>query len=100
MTFFFGTVFAVVWLAAAQASTLGRASASTLRTTVVDLRISEVSLRQSETFAMDVTAGHPRLTHVLFENGGHGRRPTEKDVSLFDVANELLQVCGREQLGS
>src|SRR2546421_2461905 len=57
LTFFFCTVFATDCWEAAHASTLGKASASTLTTTVTDLRIGFVSLDEGEAFGVDVTAG-------------------------------------------
>src|SRR5205085_11400761 len=92
LTFFFCTVFATDCWEAAHASTLGKASASTLRTTVTDLRIGFVSLDEGEAFGVDVTAGDARAAQVLLENGGNRRRPAEEDDSHTDVMHELIEM--------
>src|SRR5512133_3428947 len=86
----------LVFVVAAATSATGSASPALVKTSVIALRMSVLSL-EGELLGMDQAGGNLGPAHVPFERVGHRGRAADVDLALGDVRHELAQVAGREE---
>src|SRR4051812_18531236 len=92
-------VLAVCAVADAHAFALGNATAVAPSIAAIALRIgrSPFVSGKRESFDMKMAAGHARREQVATDRIRHRRWPTQKDVALARVGNELAYVAGGQQ---